>query len=98
MRFVPVELDANLRECETPHTSLLHRRCSILRELKPSVLFSPDDAEEMMYRSASLARESSDDFTLVMTFALLGLAISLLAIGKAGFIDVEYMAELLLLF
>ena len=51
-----------------------------------------------MYRSASLARESSDDFTLVMTFALLGLAISLLAIGKAGFIDVEYMAELLLLF
>jgi hypothetical protein len=59
---------------------------------------SPDDAEEMMFRSASLARESSDDFTIVLTFALLGLALSLLAIGRGGFIDAEYMADLLLLF
>jgi hypothetical protein len=52
----------------------------------------------MMFRSASLARESSDDFTIVLTFALLGLALSLLAIGRGGFIDAEYMADLLLLF
>ena len=51
-----------------------------------------------MYQSASLARESSDDFTIVLMFALLGLAISLLAIGKAGFIDAEYMTDLLMLF
>jgi hypothetical protein len=55
-------------------------------------------AEEMMYRSATLARESSGDLTIVMTFALLGLALSLLAIGRGGLIDAEYMADLLLLF
>jgi hypothetical protein len=54
--------------------------------------------DEMMYRSVSLARESSGDFTIVLTFSLLGLALSLLAIGKASFIDVEYMADLLMLF
>jgi hypothetical protein len=59
---------------------------------------SPDDAEKMMYRSASFARESNDDLTIVVTFSLLGLALSLLAIGRAGFIDPEYMANLLLLF
>jgi hypothetical protein len=59
---------------------------------------SPDDPEKMMFRSASLARESNDDFTVVLTFALLGLALSLLAIGRGGFIDAEYMADLLLLF
>jgi len=64
---------------------------------KPSIR-PPDDAEKIMYRSASLARESSDDFTTVLTFALLGLALSLLAIGRAGFIDPEYMADLFLLF
>jgi len=52
----------------------------------------------MMYRSASFARESNDDLTIVVTFSLLGLALSLLAIGRAGFIDPEYMANLLLLF
>jgi hypothetical protein len=52
----------------------------------------------MMYRSATLARESSGDLTIVMTFALLGLALSLLAIGRGGLIDAEYMADLLLLF
>jgi hypothetical protein len=51
-----------------------------------------------MYPSASLARESSGDFTIVMTFSILGLAISLLAIGKLGFIGPEYMADLLMLF
>jgi hypothetical protein len=64
---------------------------------KPSIR-PPDAAENIMYRSASLARESSDDFTTVLTFALLGLALSLLAIGRAGFIDPEYMADLFLLF
>jgi hypothetical protein len=59
---------------------------------------SPDDAEEMTYRSASLTKESSDDLTIVVTFSLLGLALSLLAIGKGGFIDAEYLANLLLLF
>jgi hypothetical protein len=58
----------------------------------------PIGVEEMMYRSASLARKSSGDFTVVMTFALLGLALSLLAIGKANLIDPEYMATLLLSF
>jgi hypothetical protein len=52
---------------------------------------------KVMYRSISVARETSDDFTIVLTFALLGLALSLLAIGQ-GIIDVEYMANLLLLF
>jgi hypothetical protein len=48
-------------------------------------------------RSASLARESRDDLTIVVTFALLGLSLSLLAI-ESGLIDPEYMADLLLLF
>jgi hypothetical protein len=52
----------------------------------------------MMYGSASLARESSGDLTIVLTFSLLGLALSLLAIGPAGFIDPEYMANLFMLF
>jgi hypothetical protein len=50
-----------------------------------------------MYRSLSLARESSDDFTIVLTLSLLGLALSFLAIGRGGPIDPEYMADLLLL-
>jgi hypothetical protein len=58
---------------------------------------SPDDAKKTMYRSISLVRESSDDLTIVVTFSLLGLALSLLAIGS-GLIDPEYMADLLLLF
>jgi hypothetical protein len=58
---------------------------------------SPHDAEKMISGGTSLARESSDDFTIVLTFSLLGLALSLLAIGKIGFIDANYMADLLLL-
>jgi hypothetical protein len=58
---------------------------------------SPDDAKKLMYRSLSLVRDSSDDLTIVLTFSLLGLALSLLAIGS-GLIDAEYMADLLLLF
>jgi hypothetical protein len=50
-----------------------------------------------MYRSVPLARESNDDLTVVLTFSLLGLALSLLAIGRAGPIDPEYIAGLLLL-
>jgi hypothetical protein len=52
----------------------------------------------MMYRSVSLAREPSGDFTVVLTFSLLGLALSLLAIGAVDFIDPEYMAALLMSF
>ena len=53
------------------------------------------ETEEIMYRSLSLVRESSDDFIVVMTFSLLGLALSLLAIGPGGPIDAEYLAQLL---
>ena len=53
------------------------------------------ETEEIMYRSLSLVRESSDDLIVVMTFSLLGLALSLLAIGPGGPIDAEYLAELL---
>ena len=59
---------------------------------------APDDAKKMVSASTSLARESSDDFKVVLTFSLLGLALSLLAIGRVGFINPEYMANLLLLF
>ena len=51
-----------------------------------------------MYRSATLTRECSDDLAIVTTFALLGLALSLLAIGKGGFVDAGYMVDLLMLF
>jgi hypothetical protein len=79
----------------------VHRGCSILRETSRrfgSLPPDPEENDEMMYRSVSLARESSGDFAIVLTFSLLGLALSLLAIGKASFIDVEYMADLLMLF
>jgi hypothetical protein len=39
-----------------------------------------------------------DDFTTVATFALFGLAISLLTMGKGGLLDPEYFSNLLLLF
>jgi hypothetical protein len=57
-----------------------------------------DDLEEIMYQSAALVRGSSGNFTIVLTFSLLGLALSLLMIGKAGFIDPGYMANLVLSF
>jgi hypothetical protein len=50
-----------------------------------------------MYRSISLASESSGDFTIVLIFALLGLAFSLLAIESSNLIA-EYMADFMLLF
>jgi hypothetical protein len=43
-----------------------------------------------------LLNRTAVDLTIVTTFALLGLALSLLA-GKGGFIDAGYMADLLLL-
>jgi len=49
-----------------------------------------------MYRSVALVRESNSDFTIVLTFALLGLALSLLTIGKIGLINAEYIADLLM--
>jgi hypothetical protein len=64
------------------------------REASSSLSLS-DEVEEQMYASVSVAKKSSEDFTVVMMFSLLGLAISLLAIGKAGLIDPEYLATLL---
>jgi len=61
-------------------------------------LVRPPDDTAKMCRSTSLARESSDDLIIVATFSLLGLALSLLAIGRVGFIDPEYLADLLMLF
>jgi hypothetical protein len=58
----------------------------------------PDDTAKIMCRSTSLAREARGDLTFVATFSLLGLALSLLAIGRIGFIDPEYLADLLMLF
>jgi hypothetical protein len=69
---------------------------SSAREASPFALF--DDVEETMYQSAALVRKSSGDFTIVLTFSLLGLALSLLLIGRAGFIDPQYMAGMLLSF
>jgi hypothetical protein len=79
----------------------VRRRSSIFRE-EVIGFARPLKAEKwhMMYRSASLVRGfrgSSDEFTIVAILALLGLALSLLAIEK-GLIDPEYMANLLLLF
>jgi len=52
-----------------------------------------------MYQSAALAGKfTSDFFTVVTTFPLLGLAVSLLVIGTASLVSSEYMASLLLLF
>jgi len=52
-----------------------------------------------MYQSAALAEKSTGDFsTVVTTFPLLGLAVSLLVIGTASLVSSEYMASLLLLF
>jgi hypothetical protein len=51
--------------------------------------------EEIMYQSAAVAKKSSGNFTIVMMFSLLGLALSLLAIGKASLIDPEYLATLI---
>jgi len=57
-----------------------------------------DDVEEVMYEAAAIAKKSSGDFTIVLTFSMLGLALSMLLIGKAGFIDPEHMANLFLSF
>jgi hypothetical protein len=50
-----------------------------------------------MYRSRSLVRESNDDLRVVLMFALSGLAISLLLIGK-GDLYAEALNNVLLLF
>jgi hypothetical protein len=59
---------------------------------------APDDTKKLTSRRTSLVKESSDDFTIVLTFSLLGLALSLLAIGRLGFIDAGSLADLLVLF
>jgi hypothetical protein len=50
-----------------------------------------------MHRSESLVRESGDDLRVVVMFALFGLAISLLLIGK-GDLYAEALNNVLLLF
>jgi len=47
---------------------------------------------------ALVGRESGDDFTTVAMFALFGLTLSFLAMGKGGLLDPEYMTNLLLVF
>ena len=47
---------------------------------------------------ALVSRESGNDFTTVATFALLGLTLSLLTMGRGGLLSPEYMTNLLLLF
>jgi len=68
------------------------------RKKAVGLVSAPDGTNKMTYRSVSLGRESSDDLRAVVTFSLLGLALSLLAIGKVGFINAEYLADLLVLF
>ena len=70
------------------------RRYSILRENTAPF----DDMEVVMYETAAIARKSSGDFTIVLTFSLLGLALSLFVIGTAGMVDPEAMAKLFLSF
>ena len=97
-RFVQVNFEKDFRSVKhLTHPWRLDAVQSSRREAIPFAL-SADDVEEMMYQSVSVARKSSGDFTIVMTFALLGLALSLLLIGKASLIDPEYMATLLLSF
>ena len=60
--------------------------------------YSPQQMEETMYQSILLEKAPRSDLTIVVTFALIGLALSLWAIGKAGLIDPEYLADLFLLF
>lgn len=48
--------------------------------------------------NALIGSEFGDDFTTVATFALLGLALSLLVVGKGGLLDPEYTANLFRLF
>jgi len=67
-----------------------------LRE--PPSLCSFRCVEEIMYETAAVAKKSGGKFTIVLTFSLLGLALSLLMIGRGGFIDAEYMANLVLSF
>ena len=91
-------LDVHSRRPEPRHVRVKPIRRDCQRK-KPSVMFClAADPEQLMYRSVSLPRESSGDFTIVTTFALLGLALSLLAIGHGVFISPEYMMNLLLLF
>jgi len=68
------------------------------RKKAVSLVRAPDDTKKLTSRRTSLVKESSDDFTIVLTFSLLGLALSLLAIGRLGFIDAGSLADLLVLF
>jgi hypothetical protein len=68
------------------------------RRNKASVSFTLRMIRRRWRIVALVGRESGDDFTTVATFALLGLALSLLAMGKGGLLYPEYMTNLLLLF
>jgi hypothetical protein len=72
-------------------------RLVVLGKKAADFVRSPDNEGKMMYRSAFLSRKSNDDFVAVVTFSLLGLALSLLAI-ESGLVNPEYMADLFVLF
>jgi hypothetical protein len=92
---VPISVEAR-----DPRTGAEAMKAFLVVPRRKAVGFvrSAHGAEKMTSGGTSVARKSSDDFTTVLTFSLLGLALSLLAIGKVGFIDANYMAYLLLLF
>ena len=72
-------------------------RLVVLRKKAVYFFRSPDGERKMMYRSATRPKKSNDDLVAVVTFSLLGLALSLLII-ESGLINPEYMADLFLLF
>jgi hypothetical protein len=87
----------NSIECEVAHTVPGVGGCFDLPRNAIGVAPFPGDVEEMMYQSVSLARASSNGFTVVAIFALLGLALSLWAIGE-DLIDANYFADALQVF
>jgi hypothetical protein len=68
------------------------------RRNKAPVSFALPKMRKKWRIEALVGRESGNDFTTVALFALFGLALSFLAMGKGGLLDPEYMTNLLLLF
>jgi hypothetical protein len=68
------------------------------RRNKAPVSFALSKMRKRSRIEALVGRETGGDFTTVATFALLGLALSLLAMGKGGLLSPEYLTNLLLLF
>jgi hypothetical protein len=68
------------------------------RRNKAPVSFALPKMRKKWRIEALVGRESGNDFITVATFALLGLALSLLAMGKGGLLYPECLTNLLLLF